>query len=543
MTKKFFLLFGILFTLLFVHPAFCDDSANVDSSTTKDIYMIKGELVNITVSSLTRISITDPEVADIVNASDKEILVIAKTPGQTILFVWDEHGKRPIVLHVYSQNLEMAKERLSDLLKEAEISEASVSISDKEGKVIVSGGIPEEKKVKFEQIIAPFADSIINFSEQEENKDLVQINLQITELSTTLFKALGIDWTAGGSDGLTLRYPETLPTTDGSVGDLFKIGDFNRTSALLATVNALIKEGKGKILSQPKLVVVSGQEASFLVGGQIPIRTTTSSTTATQENVSFKDYGISMTITPKITKGKLDITLNTEISDIDSANAVGQDVAFTTRSAQTKLYLNDGQTIVLAGLIKKNRGESISRVPFVSKIPVVGLLFRNKATPSADTDTELVISLTPHILTDRSAEEKSAREKKETEINPAPIEDSVSSLNLTEASPSPVVMQPKPSLPTNMAEYARTIQNKMLEAIHYPSEAQTYGWEGTVKLGLLILKDGTLALATVKESSGYDVFDQDAVETAKRVAPYDQFPSDTDLQDLEVTIPIVYSLK
>lgn len=563
MTKKFFSFFGAILVLLLASSAFCADPVKpiaVDTSVTKDVYMIKGELETLTVTSLTRISITDPEVADIVNATDKEILLIAKAPGQTVLFVWDEHGKRSIVVHVYSQNLDMAKERLEGLLKEADLNEVTLTINEKEGKIVLSGGVPEYKKGKLDQILTPFGESIINFSDEEENKDLIQIDLQITELSTTLFKALGIDWTAGGNDGITLAYPETLPTTDGSIGDFFKIGDFNRTSALLATVNALIREGKGKILSQPKLVVVNGEEASFLVGGQIPIRTTTTSTTATQENVSFKDYGISMNITPKLIKGKIDIDLNTEISDIDSANAVGQDVAFTTRSANTKLYLDDGQTIVLAGLIKKNRGETIRRVPFVSKVPVVGLLFRSRSTPSAETDTELVISLTPHILTDRAAEERIAREKKEavpeettvnneavstniaTEESPmAPIEENYSS---EQHSIMPIPAAPSGlSLPTNMAEYAKTIQSKLVEAIHYPNEAQTYGWEGTVKLGLLILKDGTLALATVKESSGYDVFDQDAVETAKRIAPYNQFPSDSDLQDLEVTIPIVYSLK
>ena len=77
----------------------------------------------------------------------------------------------------------------------------------------------------------------------------------------------------------------------------------------------------------------------------------------------------------------------------------------------------------------------------------------------------------------------------------------------------------------------------------YPKEAEASGWEGTVKLGLLILRDGTLALASVKESSGHDVFDQAALKTAQDVAPYSQFPADSDLQEINVTVPIVYSLK
>ena len=95
----------------------------------------------------------------------------------------------------------------------------------------------------------------------------------------------------------------------------------------------------------------------------------------------------------------------------------------------------------------------------------------------------------------------------------------------------------------SMADYMKNIQQKLTENIRYPEEAQSYGWEGTVKLNLLILNDGTLALASVKDSSGYDIFDQDAVEIAKRIAPYDAFPPDSNLHELELTIPIVYSLQ
>ena len=94
-----------------------------------------------------------------------------------------------------------------------------------------------------------------------------------------------------------------------------------------------------------------------------------------------------------------------------------------------------------------------------------------------------------------------------------------------------------------MAEYVRNVQQRISESIVYPKEARENGWEGTVKLGVLILHDGTLAYAMVKESSGFDLFDEYAVKTAKNVEPYASFPANTNLQELNVTIPIVYSLK
>jgi TonB family protein len=100
-----------------------------------------------------------------------------------------------------------------------------------------------------------------------------------------------------------------------------------------------------------------------------------------------------------------------------------------------------------------------------------------------------------------------------------------------------------PGVPRDMVDYVRSVQRKISSRINYPQEAENYGWEGTVKLGLLILSDGTLAFATVKESSGYDLFDNNALKIAKEVvAPFERFPSSTDLQELDITIPIIYSM-
>lgn len=565
----------------------------IDTTTAKEVYLIKGELVSLTADGLERISITHPEVADILKADEEEILMVGQNAGQTTLFVWDKQGKRALQVYVFSQDLELIKERLEALFKVADINEAAVEIDGREGKVVISGDIPKYKKEQFSQIVDKFSDDVLNFAKDEEIDDLIQIAVQITELSSTLSKSLGVNWTTGSAKTLSFTYPETLPDLNGSPKDYFKIGDFERTSALLATVNALIARGKARVLSQPKLVVKNGGEASFLVGGEIPIRTTTTTSVGTQENVSFREYGISMNITPEIRKEKIDITLNVEISDIDASNAVGSNVAFTSRSAQTKLYLDNGQTIVLAGLIKQNRSEAVNKVPFLGDIPIVGLFFRSKSNPSADTDQELVIVLTPTILERNrgktpvaaaqkvKAEETSAKEAESIvqEVkadSPAPPEAGPAQQNdapapavvteaQTEAAAVSVVAEPiisdvpdvpalpepvtstaasfPPASPSNIDEYVQAVQQKISQAIVYPQEAERAGWEGTVKLSLLILSDGTLATAMIGESSGHEIFDQYTLNTAKNLAPYSSFPSNVDLRELTVTIPVVYSLK
>src|SRR6185503_9964555 len=89
--------------------------------------------------------------------------------------------------------------------------------------------------------------------------------------------------------------------------------------------------------------------------------------------------------------------------------------------------------------------------------------------------------------------------------------------------------------------YTKTIQEKISDAIAYPFEAKEKGWEGTVKLTLHLLKDGSLANLDVKESSGYSIFDKDALNTAQILAPYQAFPSDLKEEELIITVPIVYS--
>ena len=552
--KVFFIL-----ALFFSCPVF---SATIDSLYTDEINMVKGELETLTVYSLTRISLTDPSVVDTVNVDDKQILLIAKNPGQTTLFLWDEHGKRNITIHVYPEDLVLMRDRIERLLEAIDIEGISLGINEQEGKVVIFGNVPPYKKAQFDQVIAPFGNIILNLAQSGESEDLVQIDMQITELNGTLKENLGINWND------LVKYGETLPKfDDGTLSDLLKIGDFARSTALQAQVDAWVSEGKARVLSKPRLVVVSGKDASFLVGGQIPIRTTTTNTTgATQESVTFKDYGIGMNITPTIRKDKVDVLLKVEISDIDTttASSIKDTIAFATRSATTQLFLDDGQLIVIAGLIKKNTSKTVEKVPFLGDIPIVGLLFRSITIPD-DKDQELVISLVPHILTkyasSTGAQPAASKTSMQTQTavaaaTPAsasaaaetPSSPPASTPAGTKEEPAPTTnslpaASPGTGIPPEMLEYVKSVQQKISQAIDYPKEALENGWEGTVKVGLLILRDGTLASASIKEASGYAIFDEYTLNASKNTAPYSGFPASTSLQEINVTIPIVYSLK
>lgn len=607
-------------------------SARVSSSAyMEEMQLIKGDLQTIPVNGLKRVSVTDPMIADIADANEEEVLLLAKEPGQTVMFIWEGEIKRTIVIRVVEEDLNLLARRIQDILNSANLGRGiEIKKSSYEGKVLIGGEAPEKNLPKINEILLSYDNRIINLVREQEIEDMIQIDMQITQLNSTLVKELGFKWFGGeqtvdgnlvttefdeSQEGVKLNYLEVLPNLDGSPSDWFKVGDFYRgaNSALVAQINALVVEGKAEVLSKPRIMVANGKEASLLVGGEIPIRTTTTNATggSVQEDIEFKEYGVNLVLTPLIRKGKVDISLNVEVSDIDQSNQVGNDVAFTTSTAQTHLFLDSLETVVLAGLIKKNEAETVRRVPFLSKIPVLGALFRSRSTP--ESEQEIVISLTPTIksdvpkfknqraiIVDEFSDVVDANDKPAVTTPPSsttPTDDMMDdesyyqesttsmfddvetgSMDMTnsvdvntqsnssttmmessvtqEAMVSQGLVQPQyqdmplvsktvqvgSAIPAIMGPYVKDIQRKISEAISYPYEAQKNGWQGTVKMTLRILRNGTLDDVVLKETSGYAIFDQDALNTARILSPYDRFPEELNLEEIVVTVPIVYSM-
>jgi len=528
-----FLVFFLGSFLCVSSPVFALDTGAEGMGESEEIHLVQGDLETLPAKSLVRVSVSDPNIADVVDAQGEKVLILAKKPGQTSLFLWDEAGKHTYIIRVFEEDLSLLETRIKGLIEKANISGVMLNSNSYEGKVVITGELPAGKKEDLESLLEPFQSSVLNLVKELVVEDLIQIDVQIVELNASASKNIGFDW----QNAITVE--ETLPTFDGTFDDLFRIGDLGRTQ-MTSIINMLVTEGKGKVLSKPKLVVLSGKEASFLVGGEVPVTTTTSLTTgAQQENVEYRDFGVSLNITPTLRNEKIDVLLEVEVSEIDSTNSIGDNFAFTTRTAQTQLYLEDGQTIVLAGLIKQNENETVSKVPFLGDIPILGALFRNRERPSnANTDTELVISLTPKVIKQNKTA-KAPKQEKETVVSTTSYEGSSSAM--MEKRPDMMEVA-KPQMPEKMSPYINAIQNKIASTIVYPDEAQMNGWEGTVKLALHVLNDGTLAHASVKESSGYSLFDQGALMAAKTSAPYSGFPSEVGLQEISVTVPIVYSL-
>jgi pilus assembly protein CpaC len=158
----------------------------------------------------------------------------------------------------------------------------------------------------------------------------------------------------------------------------------------------LEEERLGRVLAEPKLVTMSGQEASFLAGGEYPYQTVD---TNGQTDIEFKEFGIGLRFTPIVgTDGMITLKVAPSVSDISDfvQTSTGDQAIFSTRKLESMVQLRDGQTLALAGLLSDQLTEVINKVPFLGDIPILGALFRSTDYQSKKTD--LLIAVTPHLI-------------------------------------------------------------------------------------------------------------------------------------------------
>jgi len=253
---------------------------------------------------------------------------------------------------------------------------------------------------------------------QVDDQPRVEIQMRIVAVDRSRTDELGIDWRLDGNKitigSLHGGVVDILPSPDDWRGssngdDVINTGSANLIGlltpgsyAIQAFIRAIEDKGAATILSEPLLTAVSGESSSFLVGGSIPIpqQTTTGSQNLnpqTETNVVFLDYGLKLIVRPTVLEnGKISVVLDQSISEPDYARQIkllGEPVpAFTQRTVSTVTEAQDGETWAVAGLITEEVSKKLREVPFISKVPVLGALFRNKT--DRDIRSELMITVT-----------------------------------------------------------------------------------------------------------------------------------------------------
>ena len=213
---------------------------------------------------------------------------------------------------------------------------------------------------------------------------MVEIAVEITEINENKAMEFGIQWPVGAT------------ITEMDIPSIIKSGSWARVTDYTATLRALETKGAAKVLSKPKLVTKSGTTAKFMVGGEFPVVAVSE---IGNSKVEWKEYGIIMKITPTVTKnGMIDIKLDTELSRIDHSipREAGGYYAIAKRQASSHLQVKDGETMVLAGLIETKKGKTVSGVPLLCDIPILGVLF--SITKHYETKTNVLIFVTTKLI-------------------------------------------------------------------------------------------------------------------------------------------------
>jgi pilus assembly protein CpaC len=230
---------------------------------------------------------------------------------------------------------------------------------------------------------------------------MVQVEVKVVEMSRNVLKDVGISIGASNTrGGFQFGLANAGPAAAGAwnlTTNLMR-GAFN----LDVAVSLLQSNGLARVLAEPTLLALSGQSASFLAGGEIPIPTAGGLGT---QNVEYKPFGIGLTLTPTVlASDRIALKVAPEASELDWGNAIPVATgdsstlipALRTRRADTTVELGDGESFVIGGLVSRTTLASVNKLPFLGDLPIIGALFRNMRY--SQEEKELVIIVTPHLV-------------------------------------------------------------------------------------------------------------------------------------------------
>lgn len=356
------------------------------------------------------------EVADVLPITDRSLYVLGKKMGTTSLTLYDASGRVIAVMDVaVGPDVEALTTHLRQMVPgqpiEATISNESIVLT---GLVDDAGSIDRAM-----QIARTFAgDKVVNLISLGASQQ-VMLEVRFAEVSRNSGFDVGLSAFGqsnnGTFDGVTGQGAQLIPGPNGS-GQMnllsltdtfgifrkqFSIGNLNIEGIL----NALETRGLAKTLAQPTLIALSGEKASFLAGGEFPVPVAQSGTGAGNGaqaiTVEFKPFGVSLAFTPTVLGDKtINLLVEPEVSSIDpnASLTVGNITipGLRTRRASTTLELRDGESFAIAGLLQKDFRTTVSQLPLLGSIPIIGALFRSSNFQKGE--TELLIVVTPHLV-------------------------------------------------------------------------------------------------------------------------------------------------
>ncbi|MEM1161154.1 MAG: type II and III secretion system protein family protein [Pseudomonadota bacterium] len=389
------------------------------------------------------VSVANPEIADVSPLSDRSVYIFGRRRGTTTLTLLGENGRliTNVTIKVEADHSEL-KQRLRQLLPNEPI-----EVRTANGGLILSGVVSGKAKVDRAMSLATaYAGDAVTNMMSVGGTQQVMLKVKIAEMSRSAGKELGLSLGLRGTTGdfapeiqtgtaltpgsatvttvlpngtvTTTEQPPTRPSPGGNPATDLGTGltrvlpaagafagafgaIFNITNNFILDVqlDALEQKGFARTLAEPNLVALSGIEASFLAGGEVPVPVRGNDGEIT---VDFRPIGVNLNFLPQVLDDDLiNLSVSAEVSDVDpSITTVTEGieiVGFNVRRATTTVELRDGQAFAIAGLIQEDFTDTISQVPWLGDLPVLGTLFRS--TNFQRGESELVIIVSAHLVT------------------------------------------------------------------------------------------------------------------------------------------------
>jgi pilus assembly protein CpaC len=383
----------------FTAPARAQDQLiKFETGVPAEIRVPQGKFVNARTSgAISRVVVGDPAIATVVPLTDTTLYVLGKKEGRTNVAVY---GANDSLLGLANVEVGADMPDLAETLRDA-VPQAKVKVESINGRLRLSGSVPDgiaQRKVL--EIAGQYSSAPVINALQVTGGQQVLLEVRVVEANRNAQRALGIRWSGrgNGTGGVTISSGSpTLADGKAPFGTLVAqiLGGGIRADIL---VQALEEKGLGRRLAEPNLIALSGEKASFLAGGEIPIPVAENDGRIT---LTYKEYGVRLNFTPIVLdNGLINLKLEPEVSQVDETTAFRTGLisipAFITRRANTTIEVRDGQSFAMAGLLQSIHRKSQDQLPWLGQLPIIGTLFRSSAFEEEETD--LVIIVTPHLV-------------------------------------------------------------------------------------------------------------------------------------------------
>lgn len=351
---------------------------------------------------INRVSMADPDVAEAVVMTPRELLINGKTVGTTTFVAWDTEGTRRIYMVEVTADAAGLRRHLGELYPGE-----NIEVSATGNTLILAGQVSSAQVARRARELAERtgADVIDDLAAPAPTQILLRV--RFAEVSRSAIRELG-------NQVIDVLNPHALDdngdwraTTDSD--GLMELSLLNSDAHLRAVIRALQETGDFKSLAEPNLLALDGQEASFLAGGEFPYPTVQGGQRGDAITIEWREFGVRLNFTPTITNsGNVHLAIAPEVSSLDFAGGLvvsGFNIpSVLTRRASTQVELREGQSLAIAGLMDRTLQDNIRKLPFLGDIPILGALFRT--SNARQEATELLVIVSPQIVepTDQSPE-------------------------------------------------------------------------------------------------------------------------------------------